>query len=205
MTEELARLLDAATASGLTRRDETLVAAGVPEGELARAKDALAALALAASEDAREPKPPALRERLLASVRREGRYGVFADRLARMFDVSVDEAAALCARLEAGSEWMPFLLPGVEMMPVSTGPKHAGAVATLVRLQPGATFPDHAHHGEETMFVLDGGFREAGDEGAEIWRGEELVKADGTDHTFVALPGSPCIAAAIVTGYADFR
>jgi quercetin dioxygenase-like cupin family protein len=203
VTDELASLLEGSTASGALRRDDALTAAGVSVTDLAGAKAAMAALALA---DAAGPEaaPGGLRARLLATMHRGGRYGVFADRLARMFDIPEGDANALCAKLEAGAEWMPFLLPGVEMMPVEAGPKHAGALATLVRLAPGASFPDHAHRGEETMFVLDGGFREAAEGGAEVWRGEELVRGDGTAHTFAALPGRPCIAAALVTGYADF-
>lgn len=167
--------------------------------------EASAHLAVALAEGKPTPPDAALRTRLLASLGRPGTYGVFADRLARLFDLPLEEATALCASLESGEAWKPFLLPGVEMMPVTAGPKLAGAVATLVRLQPGAAFPEHTHRGEETMVVLDGGFREAAEGGAEVWRGEELSRGDGTDHTFVALPGRPCIAAAVITGYAEFR
>lgn len=167
--------------------------------------EASALLAVALAEGKPMPPDRAVKERLLASLGRPGTYGVFADRLARLFDLPLEAAATLCASLESGEGWKPFLLPGVEMMPVTTGPKYAGAIATLVRLQPGATFPEHAHRGEETMVVLDGGFRETAEGGAEVWRGEELSRGEGTEHTFVALPGRPCIAAAVITGYADFR
>ena len=54
------------------------------------------------------------------------------------------------------------------------------------------------------MFVLAGGFREEGPQGQETWRGDELVSSDGSKHSFVALPGEPCIAASLVEGFAEF-
>lgn len=203
MGDEIAELLEVDAPSAIARRDAALTAKGLGAAELADAKTALVAVAVGTPEAAKAPA--ALRDRVLASMKRTGRFGMFADRLARLFDVSVSDAEALCAKLETGAEWHPFLVPGVEMIPVAAGPKHAGTVATLVRIQPGASFPEHEHRGEETMFVLDGGFRETAEGGAEVWRGDELHREDGTGHAFVALPGTPCIAAAVVSGYADFK
>jgi anti-sigma factor ChrR (cupin superfamily) len=107
-------------------------------------------------------------------------------------------------RVEQPDAWAPFLIEGLEMIPVTAGPKCAGAIATLVRLQPGVRFPEHNHIGEETMLLLDGGFCET-DGGEEAWRGDEMFRGDGTGHAFVALPGVPCIAAAVIFGHADFR
>lgn len=155
------------------------------------------------------PAAPAstLRARLLASVGRGGRYGKFCDRVARLFDLSVADAEALLARLEAGDAWSPFLVPGIDVIPVAAGPKFAGGIALIARIPPGVRFPDHVHKGEERMFILDGGLREDG--GAEVWRGDELVSADGSAHTFVAVERDdargPCIAATLVEGVVDFR
>jgi hypothetical protein len=125
------------------------------------------------------PPGPGVRERLFASRARSGKYGIFADRLARFFDLSIADAEALAQRLENPSVFTPFLVDGLELLPVTCGPKCDGAIATVVRIQPGARFPEHAHKGDESMVVLDGGFREQGTE-REVWRGEELFSRHGS-------------------------
>lgn len=201
-------LLDRRVPSALARQDAALLEAGITSDELAATKDALAAFAIASTT--REAPSPSLRERIVASRGRSGKYGVFADRIARLFDLPVARAEELIQRIERADAWTPFLVDGVRMIPVVAGPKCDGAIATLVRIEPGARFPEHAHRGDETMLVLDGGFRETGDgEGdaatREVWRGDEIFRADGTEHALVGLPGIPCIAAVVVFGHADFR
>lgn len=190
--------------SAIDRQSAALRDAGVATAELAAARGALAAVGAAAVEP--ELAAGSLRERLMATAARKGRYGLFADRLARVFDLSMPDAEKLAARLEDPTAWQPFIVEGVEMIPIEAGPKCAGAIATMVRLQPGARFPHHVHHGEETMFVLDGGFVEAGEASAkeEAWRGDEVVRTDDTSHELVALPGVPCVSAVIIYGHADF-
>jgi putative transcriptional regulator len=161
----------------------------------------LAAIGL--SETPRPPGP-GVRERLFASRARSGKYGIFADRLARFFDLSLADAEALAQRLENSSTFTPFLVDGLELLPVTCGPKCDGAIATVVRIQPGARFPEHAHKGDESMVVLDGGFREVATE-REVWRGEELFSPDGSEHVIEALPGVPCVAAVLIYGYADMK
>jgi quercetin dioxygenase-like cupin family protein len=195
-------LLQRRLPSAIARDDASLARAGVADTELAAVKDTVAAIGLTTS-----PTAPSkgVRERLLASGLRQGRFGIFADRVARFFDLPIAEAEALMKRIENASEWHPFLIEGVEMIPVVGGPKSASAICTLVRLQPGATFPEHAHRGDETMLVLDGGFREPADGGEEVWRGDEIFRDDGSEHSLVALPGVPCVAAVIIFGHGDFR
>lgn len=195
-------LLQRRLPSAVARDDGSLASAGIADTDLAGTKDAVAALGLTPAPAA----PPAdLRARLLASHERGGRYGIFADRIARLFDLSLPDAEALMKRIERPSEWNAFLVEGVEMIPVAAGPKCEGAIATLVRLQPGVTFPEHTHRGDETMLVLDGGFREPANGGEEAWRGDELFRGDGSDHALAALPSVPCIAAVLIVGHADFR
>ncbi|MBX3220141.1 MAG: cupin domain-containing protein [Labilithrix sp.] len=195
-------LLQRRLPSAVARDDASLANAGVTDTDLAGTKDAVAAIGLVTAPAA---PPAALRERLLASRQRQGRYGVFADRIARLFDLPLPDAEALMKRIESPSEWTAFLVEGLEMIPVTAGPTCAGAIATLVRIQPGATFPDHAHRGDETMLVLDGGFREPADGGEEVWRGDEIFRGDGSEHALVALPGVPCVAAVLIFGHGDFR
>src|SRR5262249_38394006 len=125
--------------------------------------------------------------------------------LARLFEISIAEAERLAAQLEDPTAWQPFIVPGVDMIPVAAGAGFANAIASVARLSPGARFPQHVHPGGETMFLLDGGFREDGEDGAEVWRGDELLRGDGSGHAFVALEGGPCIAASLVLGGLDFK
>ena len=195
-------LLQRRLPSAVARDEASLARAGVPDTDVAGTKDAVAAIGLTTKAEA---PPTGLRERVLASHQRQGRYGVFADRIARLFDLPVADAEALMKRIEQPSEWTAFLVEGLEMIPVTAGPKCAGAIATLVRIQPGATFPEHAHRGDETMLVLDGGFREPADGGEEVWRGDEIFRDDGTEHALLALPGVPCVAAVLIFGHGDFK
>lgn len=199
---DLSELLEPRMPSAMLRHERDALAEGTPREELAGGQRAVAALGLAGSPEA---PPSLLRDRILASASRPGKFGRFADKVGRLFDLPTEAAVALTAKLEDPSAWMPFLVEGVSMIPVETGPACAGAIATLVRFEPGATFPAHDHRGSETMFVLDGGFREEGEGGHEVWRGDELYSEDGSGHGLVALDGVPCIAAVVITGHADFR
>lgn len=161
---------------------------------------ALAAAAVSEPADASSE----LRARLMASRTRPGRYGIFADRIARLFDLPVESATALLDGLTKPEAWKPFLVEGTAIIPVETGPKCAGAIATFISVPPGVEFPRHVHRGVETTLVIDGGFVEPATKN-ETWRGEEITRDDGTDHSLVGLPGIPCIAAVLITGHADFQ
>jgi hypothetical protein len=198
--EDLAEvLLTPCQPSELPRRDAALSSRGVLASELGGLKAVVAAVGIGHSES---PKS-SVRDRLLASMSRQGRFGRYADRLARMFDLSMAEAEELAARIADSAAYSPFLFEGIELLQVKTGKKFENAIATIAKLQPGTRFPDHVHRGQETMFVLAGGFQEEGEHGQEIWRGDELVSGDASKHAFVALPGEPCIAASLVEGYVE--
>jgi hypothetical protein len=199
---EFETIFEVCSPSALARKEAELIKGGVPADELAGARAAFAALGLGEA-----PSTPSrsLRQRVMASAARPGRYGIFADRLARLFDLSIVDAERLAASLEDPAVWQPFIVPGVDLVPVLAGPKYPGSIASVARLTPGSRFPAHVHHGEETMFLLDGGFREDGEHGAEVWRGDELFHGTGSDHAFTALEGVPCIAASIILGSLDFK
>ncbi len=170
--------------------------------EQARLRATIASLGMAL-----EPAAPAtnLRVRIVASMSVGGRYGVFADRIARLFDLSLDAARDYLARIERADEWGPGPMEGVAILPVMTGARYeaAAALATFTRFEPGVTFPLHAHVGGEVTLVVEGGFRDAS--GTEIWRGDELYKPPGSEHDFVVLTGGICIAAAVAIGGIDLR
>ena len=166
------------------------------EARRAVANDAaMLALALAL-----EPVAPSsrLNDRLRASLARRGRYGVFAVRVARLFDIELDAASETLRSLEDPAAWGPGLLDGVGLIPVVAGPRFAGAVATFSRFQPGVRFPHHAHVGDEVTIVLDGAYKDS--RGRVVARGDEAYEPAGSDHDFVVLDLGECIAAAIVVG-----
>jgi hypothetical protein len=204
-------LLTPCQPSELQRRDAALTARGILANDLGGLKAAVAALGVSGTSGSPSGGPlPPLRERLLASLTRPGRFGRYVDRLARMFDLTIDEAEKLTARIADPTAYSPFLFEGIELLEVKPGKRYEGAIAVIAKLQPGARFPDHVHRGRETMFVLAGGFREErpqDDAGhavvPETWRGDELLSDDGSKHAFVALEGEPCIAASLVEGFVE--
>jgi hypothetical protein len=139
-----------------------------------------------------------LRERIVASASAAGRYGIFADRMARLFDLTLDDARDLMRDLEAGVAWKATPIPGFEMIRVHAGPRCEGAMTMIGRLQPGTVFPAHRHVGEETSFVLEGGFVDTN--GVAVGRGGELFKPEGTHHGFVVDLDGVCLAAAVAFG-----
>ena len=166
----------------------------------ARFRSTLAALAMSHAPVA---PPPELRARVVASSRRRGRYGAFADRIARLFDVTIDDAREQLARIERADSWGPGPMAGIAIFPVLPGPRCGDALATFTRFDPGVVFPLHAHVGGEVTIVVEGGFRDA--TGVEIWRGDELYKPPASEHDFVIVSDGICIAAAVAFGGIDLR
>jgi hypothetical protein len=152
-------------------------------------------LAIAAVADSYALPDAAQRIRLMSSFGRRGRFGIFADRVARMFDWPLAQAVAELAKLEGAPAWGPSPLPGAETIPVVAGPRYAGAMALFARFQPGLGFPQHMHPAGEITFVLEGAFRDAS--GVQVGRGDELVLGDGSQHAFEVTPEASCIAAVI--------
>jgi anti-sigma factor ChrR (cupin superfamily) len=70
-----------------------------------------------------------------------------------------------------------------------------GHAAVMIKMEPGASYPRHRHHGPEELLILRGGFR---DEHGEYRAGEFRRFEDGTTHHPIALDeGSACIFFAI--------
>jgi putative transcriptional regulator len=137
---------------------------------------------------------------LLATLEKKlagtGRFEHLLEKVARLFDLSVEQARAELQRIDEPGTWDTELSPGVWVAPVNAGPKAVGegAFTVLLKVAPGALFPTHTHGGEEQVLVLEGGYLDVG--GSEYWRGELDVRAEGTTHSFTGLPGSGCICAA---------
>ncbi len=155
-------------------------------------------LAVAAVADSYAVPDEAQRDRLLSSFGRKGRFGIFADRIARIFDWPLAQAVAELAKLEGTPAWGPSPLPGAETIPLVAGARYAGAMALFARFQPGLGFPEHLHPAGEITFVLEGAFRDAS--GVLVGRGDELVLGNGSRHAFQVTLQAPCIAAVIAHG-----
>jgi hypothetical protein len=139
--------------------------------------------------------------RVQTSLGRSGRYGKFADRIGRLYEISTDEAEAVLARVNDPSVWVPSGIPGIDLFPIPS-PLASDGTAVIARLQGGVVFPEHEHLGPETTFVLDGGFRDMS--GVEIERGDELSMDLGSVHHFTVFDAEPCLAASYVRGGVKF-
>jgi signal transduction histidine kinase len=122
--------------------------------------------------------------------------GELAEELAEFFDLPVASARVLLERRQQEQAWGPGPTPGVGLMPVAPGSRHAGAQGFLVRVAAGATYPHHRHPGDEHMFAIQGGIRDDG--GAELWEGERTVHTDGATPASTAIGDGECILAAMV-------
>lgn len=142
--------------------------------------------------------PPAVRERLLASVAPGATaFERFAPQVAELFTVTVDGARAALARLEDAAAWRP-LLPGIDCIRVSGSKNPAEPQCAFVRVAPGATFPWHRHLGEERSFVLHGGAHLP--DGRDLRPGDLLVVDESVEHDFVVEGDEPCIFAVRSSG-----
>jgi hypothetical protein len=155
-------------------------------------------LAMAAVADAHAQPDPTQRDRLLASFGGQGRFGIFADRIARIFDWPLERAVTELGRLEQAPAWAASALPGAETIPLLAGPRYERATALFARFQPGLGFPEHVHPAGEITFVLEGAFRDGS--GVVVARGDELALGDGSRHAFEVMHEGPCIAAVIAHG-----
>jgi len=97
----------------------------------------------------------------------------------------------------SGIEWQETRHAGVSLSWLL--PRAAGADAVvLIRMEPGHGYPPHRHVGEETVFVLQGGYR---DQAGEYREGARVVNAAGSVHGPVALDGAEaCILLAVARG-----
>ena len=141
-----------------------------------------------------KPPPDAL-PGLLQQVRATDRMTHFAAQLAELYDLSIEAAHALIAQIRSAQGWTEGPAAGIRLLPVNTGPRAGDALAAVVFLDSDAEFPTHPHLGPEKVLVLEGAYRDSG--GAEFWRGELHQSAAGTQHSFRAIGGIPCICAGL--------
>lgn len=126
---------------------------------------------------------------------RSGRVSYFVSEVARLFDLTDEAATALLERTKDEAAWEDGPAVGVKLIGVVAGQRVPQAITALVKLDPGAQFPQHPHFGPEEVLVLEGGYRDSS--GLEVWRGEVQKMGPGTEHHFVAFDGVGCICASV--------
>jgi putative transcriptional regulator len=167
--------------------------------ELAATADAFSTLALALPAEA----PPAtLRDRILGAAR-PPRLGDFVDRLAALFDVSLEKARQLLHQLDDDAAWLPGPVPSSFVILTQGGPKLGGAFCGFVKMAAGLPWPKHTHHGREHMFVLQGGFKQH--DGVEVHPGDVHIMEAGSAHSFDIFADEACIAAVVLAGEITFE
>ncbi len=144
------------------------------------------------------PLPPSseLRERLKASLG-AGRFDHMSAQIADMFDVTVDRARELLSLIDRAASWQS-MIPGVQLLHVPAGPACANADCGFVRIDPHASFPWHAHRGEERCLVLAGSLS---DHNGQTWSaGADVVEAAGTAHRLIAGNDGVLFVARVMNG-----
>jgi len=126
---------------------------------------------------------PEVHARLMASLG-GGRFEKFSNRMASLFDVTVDGARELLGLIERPASWEPAVA-GVHLVHFPGGPAYAAADCGFVRLAPHTAFPLHSHAGEEVSLILAGTLTDRRS-GRAYGPGDELVEAEGTEHDVVA-------------------
>lgn len=66
-----------------------------------------------------------------------------------------EEAEGIFVHRAANPDWAPTPFPGVWVKQVAFEPER-GMATTLVRMDPGAEYPDHRHTAEEQCYVVSG-------------------------------------------------
>lgn len=141
---------------------------------------------------------PTVRDRLLQSVRPEGRLSRHASTVAELLGVDETTAARLLDQACTPTSYQPGPFPGISLLHVEGGPKVASAITGFVRIAGGGSFPLHEHLGDETVLVLSGSMLEP--ESGRIHRAGDLVHARaGQAHTAVARPGPDLVYLAVVS------
>jgi putative transcriptional regulator len=162
------------------------------------------ALARAAELLPRVRPAPSLRARLLETLTSAERFSPFLDELTQLFELPVESMRRLLARIDGGA-WESTLqgvrLQGTELFHFQVGPRLAadGAAGGVVRVRAGVTFPRHTHHGNETTYVLEGGYVTGG---RTYGPGSRLEVTTGTEHAYVAAPERDLVIAVLHRGIA---
>ena len=120
-----------------------------------------------------------LRARLLASCH-TGDLLAYVSRAARFLDVSEEASRELLKRCgDDPAGWPQHPFDGLALMPLELGPRHESAAGMVLRLEPGAEIPEHAHRGDEWGLILSGALADTLEDekgpGDLVYRTPEMV------------------------------
>ena len=199
MSENDSRLIEFALgqleAPACQALERELAASSELRRQLDQVQEALAQVALAA-----EPQRPSqrIRELVLASLDPRARFEGFVERVAALFDLSVQRAREILAALDdvAGEAWEAGSVPGSRLFHLDGGPGVAAADCGLVHIEAELSFPPHRHKGDEWSLVLAG---RAQEDSGRFWEpGDILYKPPGSVHGFCALGDEPFVFAVVL-------
>lgn len=130
----------------------------------------------------------AARSKLFAELSTSERFTLFASDVARVFELSVEDARAALRQIHDAA-WLPGRAPGISV--IST-PALAARDVVIARLESGVRIPRHGHSHREVTLVLDGLLRE---DDSTIYRaGDVLDAAVGLEHEVEVSGDHPCLA-----------
>jgi anti-sigma factor ChrR (cupin superfamily) len=91
--------------------------------------------------------------------------------------------------------WETIRFPGCEAKTLMFDPS-SGMATMLMRMQPGATLPDHEHVLIEQTYILSGSLvdKEGPDAGLEVGPGEFVWRPAGSRHSAWSPKGCECLA-----------
>jgi len=141
--------------------------------------------------------PRGLKGSLLQAVSLMDRLAWLGDALASLVDCSRSRALMLLRLVDEGGRWAP-LFEGCELLHLRGGPATRGADVGFVRLQPGVSFPNHNHTGEERVLVLQGSYVDS--TGEVVTAGRLVHAAEGTAHGLQAGPDEALVYAVVTWG-----
>ena len=140
---------------------------------------------------------PDVHARLMASIG-GGTFERFSQRMASLFDVTVDRARELLGLIDRPASW-EAAMPGVGLVHFDGGPAAAAADCGFVRLAPNTAFPLHTHAGEEVSLILAGTLKDRRT-GRTYGPGDELVETQDSEHDVVAADDEVIYAARATNG-----
>ena len=156
-------------------------------------------------EEENPVKPPmALRNRILSSMHIENQSAGFVDRLCAMFQLSAKQIQDILSNINniGNKPWEQLEIPGIQLLHFDGGPKVATADCGLVYIEPGTTFPNHEHGGDEWSLVLQGEV-ESNDEKI-YYPGDFVHFGPGSKHYVRAIGDEPVILAVALFGGFEF-
>jgi putative transcriptional regulator len=158
------------------------------------------ALSLLADGLATVAPPPALWDRIARSVEESD---ALVPVVAGLLDLPEDGARGVLARMDDAGGWLDGPAPRCWYQEVPKGARRKGSLCALVKLAPGASFPQHRHLGQERTLVLRGTYQTDG--GTRFAPGALHDMAPDSAHTLFAEAAGEVYYLAVVEGGVEVR